>query len=177
MEYKFIHIPKCAGTSVRNALQIEDAGHTPVSKLPRHKLDDIFTFSFVRNPYGRIASFYRYLRRDDIRNIKKDNLSFQDWFYLTLVEQKHFYYYRPQFFASCYDWVSIEGEIAVDFIGKVENMEMDWIKLCEKLDKSVILDQYNSTKPSKQTFTKEMNDIIQERYRKDLETWYPKLIN
>lgn len=173
----FIHIPKCAGTSIRQALDIEKIGHYPVRDIDRSKLDDIFVFSFVRNPFDRMASFYRFLRKGDIRKIASDNLSFQEWFKRTLVDKIHYYYYRPAFFDPCFDWLSIDGKLAVDFIGKVENIERDWEKLCEKLGRSVILDKHNTTDSKIDTeYTNKMKQFMFDKYSKDFETWYPNLI-
>lgn len=59
----FVHIPKTGGTAIkRNVLRATQDGrrvgakHSAVLPVP----DSYFTFAFVRNPYARIASSYRY---------------------------------------------------------------------------------------------------------------------
>ena len=66
----FIHIPKCAGTSVTDALKYKDAlwfdktndRHQSIIKYNSQSYD--YIFSVVRNPYSRLVSFYHYILQD-----------------------------------------------------------------------------------------------------------------
>jgi hypothetical protein len=72
----FIHMPKCAGTSIRNWLEKERGFHLmPLNKRDidtKHPTLDImkkyfdkdkfeYTFVVVRNPYARVISMWRHL--------------------------------------------------------------------------------------------------------------------
>lgn len=91
--YCFIHLPKCAGTSVLHFLQaalgesnvlhvhtlgvhrppIEDlisrykilVGHYEVSNLPAWMFDYVFMFTFLRDPVDRVLSNYDFFRNVD----------------------------------------------------------------------------------------------------------------
>lgn len=61
----FIHIPKNAGTSVTESLNMVDRGHHDINYY-RKKYDSCFgdyqSFAIVRNPWDRVASNYEYAK-------------------------------------------------------------------------------------------------------------------
>lgn len=62
----FIHIPKCAGTSVTKAVFGGPTGsHLPLWKyeiaFTQEEMDSLWKFTFFRNPYDRVLSAYRFL--------------------------------------------------------------------------------------------------------------------
>ena len=64
----FIHIPKAAGTSVKEALHLEGQGHPPwhyfANNFPT-KWKSYHKFTIVRNPWARVVSAYSYAKMKD----------------------------------------------------------------------------------------------------------------
>lgn len=65
--YIFIHVPKTGGMSVSNALGGKDkknSTHTPLRCVPK---ENRFAFGFMRNPWARMVSLYRFLCQKNFR--------------------------------------------------------------------------------------------------------------
>lgn len=151
----FIHIPKTGGISVEHVFlglvgltwdtraplllrPNDDPAKGPpylahlkateyVSRgwLSREHFDSYYKFSFVRNPWDRLVSEYKY-RRHPMR------MSFKTWLlerlpepgftdaYCHLVPQHEFIY-------------DGDGRLLVDFVGRYESLQADFDKVCERL--------------------------------------------
>jgi hypothetical protein len=76
----FVHIPKNAGTSILDCLEIEDAQHYPLSVLQgymdKKTFDNAIKIAVVRNPWERMVSYYRYRQ---LKNQDPKNFPFSFW--------------------------------------------------------------------------------------------------
>lgn len=149
----FVHIPKTAGQSVesvflkdlgltwktRDPLLLRkninpEISHQALAHLYAHEycqyhfisrelFDEYFKFSFVRNPWARTYSFYKFL------NAYPYYLSFEDFVLEELpkmMESDPFV--RPQ-----YEYLYHNGNCQVDFIGRFENLKEDFSRIAKKL--------------------------------------------
>ena len=154
----FVHIPKAAGQSIEmffmNRLNLdrdneshrqqllltdnddpsrgtEKLSHLSASEyvrcgyLSQQEFDQYYKFSFVRNPWARLVSEYRY------RNFLSHR-SFKDFVMNKLPEPGWDDKYRhvmPQT-QMLYD---DNGRLLVDFVGKFEQLPLDFKKVCKHL--------------------------------------------
>jgi len=141
----YIHIPKAAGISINKALfDNYGGGHKTVRVYKRifgpAVYKEYFTFTFVRNPYSRLLSAYRFLKNGGfsetdrtwaIQNLSEYS-SFDDFIKLWIDEESiwSLNHFKPQYSFVCD--VSLTPE--VDFIGKVESIEEDFEKVCSILN-------------------------------------------
>ncbi len=143
----YIHIPKTGGNSVERAFSVprwqrrglidapfevdtveaETEPHLPASLLQRsfpERFDSYFKACFVRNPWDRIVSAYSWLR--EIRGLP---VTFADWiagdFEATPPRELNLFI-RPDLL----DWITVDGRVAMDFIGRFESIESDFAALC-----------------------------------------------
>jgi hypothetical protein len=149
----YVHIPKCAGTSIEFVLgmhgQETDIGISPfdsnsfeggnlfgkmqqhytiqqiIKSIDRHRFDSYYKFAFVRNPWDRLVSYVAWL---DGKWAREEALADNEFrpFVLRLFERwergEPLGPLRPQL-----DYLTdAQGSLAVDFVGRVENVESDW---------------------------------------------------
>lgn len=172
----FVHIPKTAGTSIEKKLGLfEDfqrgvQDHRTIIEL-RNSMEIMdfkkyFKFSFVRNPWDRVFSWYRNVMRDPIhrkgQNIPDDCsfAQFLECFSTNLV-------LKPQLY-----WLEDEkGDIPLDFIGRFENLSEDFKKVSKAIGiKEADLPHYlSSQKP-------DYRDFYNEKTKKIVESTYIKEI-
>jgi len=143
MKYIFLHIPKCAGTSMyssRLMKQCEEIIHPipiegAISTIKEKRLEKHFKFAFTRNPWDRFVSLYFYFYKMDPNHFSykfdeptakkvKEYKTFKD-FCIDFQNLNH----RKFHFFNQSQWTHDKNICFADFIGKYENLTHDWKKL------------------------------------------------
>ena len=209
-KYLYLEVPKAACSTIKLTLINHEGSrvnetfthpHLPIVNSPHIKPyqltpelleevyfgDDIFRFSFVRNPYGRCLSAYL----DTIVNKKNPflhmckalkldpevDLSFSE--FLSLQKEypvsnwdKH---WQPQTF------LLIDDLVKLHFVGKIESFNHDWAqarKMSKKavpaLGKDVVWHSTGADEKIKEYYSENDYRLVNELYGKDFETYgYP----
>lgn len=186
----FIHIPKCGGTSVENALftneeKIERNLFT-LKGHPKHDLyeqgglqhlsaikvkeiiteeiyDNFYKFSVVRNPIDKLISQYNYTNQfiDFYSYLNLKPNNFSFSEYLNAICNKYHVHWRPQHEFIFND----KQELLVDEVFKLENIKNG--KLEEKL--GVKLPHHNKSYKHIESITEKDESIIKNIFSKDFE--------
>lgn len=152
----FVHVPKVAGISIedvfledlgldfRNRMPLLlgentnlDVGPPRISHLtaeeytsfkfiPENLFNDYYKFAFVRNPYDRVHSFYKYLGYNNLMSFEKFVVNYLD----RLFTDPDIYYFIQPMYNYIY---SQDGNCMVNFVGKLENINDDFKTVCEAL--------------------------------------------
>jgi hypothetical protein len=87
--------------------------------------DAYFKFSFVRNPWSRVVSIYKYLWQ-----LNRHDLDFKPFVFSCLEDllSSGDLHVLPQT-----DYVYSQGRLAVDFIGKFEQLQEDFNRICQSI--------------------------------------------
>lgn len=181
----FIHVPKVAGSSIERVIYQTDrwlVGHVKASdyvKLDRAKFESYFSFGFVRNPYDRVVSAYHYLKNDspDPLDIKWGKLNIRDLefkefvlklqddeFRQNILRKNHFYFQNKYL---CDENMNI----LVNFVGKFEQLNSDFKKILNILNRKDSLVHVNKSKHCdyKDYYNYETYKIVREIYKNDFE--------
>ncbi len=196
-EYKviFIHNQKAAGMSIekyfydhvadtqlllpRHAYALDG-----IEKVGRDNWNNYYSFGFVRNPWARIVSWYTMIaeRPDDGEDnklwqyVRENSSGFEDFLENctdTVTREIEGFVYKKSFVKNQMDYFTDKkGKIAVNFIGKFENLKEDF----EKIKKEARLPDYelplvNPTqkKDYREYYTEHTQKLVTERFKKDIE--------
>ena len=153
----FIHIPKTAGVSIIHALygKVSMESHRSIffyKQVFKNSYKDFFKFSFVRNPYDRLFSAYKFLCSGGMNIHDKQayeiHLSqYKDFEDFVLNGLTHDIVYKIIHFIPQSDFIcSDKDEIMVDFLGRFETLELDLQNLEQLMSKKIKLPHFNKSK-------------------------------
>jgi hypothetical protein len=96
-------------------------------RMPVETFSRYFKFAFVRNPWDRLVSEYEFLlgKPTHGRHTRVKKLGGFKPFIQMQIPRKSAY----QINMLC----DRQGELLMDFVGKVENLENDWQTVCERI--------------------------------------------
>lgn len=178
-----MHVPKVAGTSINKALYGRPLGHYSAQKIrakfPR-LYERCFVFSFVRNPWDRVLSAYRFAAkgRTEIMGVRNPSQyqipefgSFErfviEWLSRREIAQLD-YIFQPQ-----HQFVTDDhGVSIVDFVGSFENINSDIAVIERRLGRAIALPRANVTSKSPEYISayksQEMIDLVAQIYQEDI---------
>ena len=94
--------------------------------VSKQQFDSYFKFSFVRNPWARLVSEYRYrnfLSHKSFKDFVLNKLPAPNW-------DDKYRHVMPQSEMLC----DKSGRLLVDFVGKFERLQQDFNEVCERLE-------------------------------------------
>jgi hypothetical protein len=170
----FIHIEKNAGMSIRDTLSTElgvphfkspwyfgpmrgKGGQRAIdyiNLLGEKEYANYFSFAFVRNPFDRLTSWYRY------DNYGKN--TFEDWL-------AHFFEHIK--LDQMAYLIGKDGNVSVDFVGRFEELDTDFLKVCNELGiRDINLPKTNQTekKDYRTYYTDKTRALVEEKLAREI---------
>ena len=127
LDWIFIHINKTGGSSIEKALGLpfdHRSAREKIAAIGSDVWERKFSFSFVRNPWERLVSWYQYVQRTPLHEDCRPGETFAD-FAARFLEKPR----RAQ-------WWMIEdlnGVMGLDYVGRFENLNDDIAYLCQRI--------------------------------------------
>jgi hypothetical protein len=179
----FIHVPKCAGSSVCEAMfDGWRPGHLPLywyqEQFPQ-QFASTYKFAFVRDPLERAYSAFAFLRGNELsgrdqaaQQLVRQYRDFDD-FVLRWLHPDNIS--RQLHFAAQTDFLTDSlGHLALDFIGYQEHLQRDFQLVCEQLGLASQLPHVNSSRqrqpmPAREFCTARTRRLVKRAYQRDYE--------
>lgn len=186
LECIFVHIPKAAGISINMALFENYGGGHKSAQIYKRIFGPIvfkkyYKFTFVRNPYSRLLSAYKFLKKGGFHLNDKETVwaeenlsefsSFDEFVRKWLNEESKWSYthFKPQYIYVCDN----NYNLMMDFVGRFENLDNDFDKVCQQLNIKNKLQHHNKTSQKKENWKSYYSDYslkkVGDIYRKDFE--------
>lgn len=195
LDILYVGISKTGISSVRSMLldklQVEydkdryNTIHRKANRLFRYipikqvcKMEDIFRFSIVRNPFDRLVSCYKNkILEENYYPIQKGygsmfykEMPFCEFVYVVsripdLLSDRHF--------RSQYSYLYYKGKLVVDYLARFENLEQDLFYVVSKcklgcvphINKAHVMSDYRDY------YTKDLVEIVYGRYQADVHSF------
>lgn len=154
-----IHIPKCAGSTIEqefapgvnptkfdwnyftgfsksHRLYLQHAPAQSVRDFYDHDLSEYFWFAYVRNPWAKAVSDFHWMPKQK-HNTFEDYLLVKNGFEEILKPKKFRRTWRgDHIWPQDKFLLGRDGELLVDFVGKVEDFEAGMTHICEKIGRN-----------------------------------------
>jgi chondroitin 4-sulfotransferase 11 len=170
----FVHINKTGGTSIEQALGLRFQHLTAMElrdQLGTRRWNEKFSFAFVRNPWDKVASHYRYRVKTDQTELGTRPVPFAQWVGLAYGENDPKYYDQPKMFMPQLDWIcDPSGQVIVNFVGRFERIDEDFQRVCAKIRVRAQLPHVKGTDRSdyRAMYSPESADIVARWFAKDI---------
>ena len=195
----FVDIPRTSSTSIKYELaktygityakRVFTEGESPhpwifPSHLPAQEMrrilgeelwENVFTFTFVRNPWDRMVSLFHY--RKEVGSIPK-GISFRDYvlqFNTPRYLLKGHAYSSPVYYYGLLEYiVDSDNNVIVDFIGRYENRTEDLRTIanrisCPELDNICLQNTNKSNTHYSEYYDDDTKDVISRVFEKDID--------
>lgn len=177
-KHKFIFLekPKVASCSIRVALQkisdvrwVHDKGkrHGGIKVSLKHfpESANYFKFAFTRNPWDLELSYYIWLKSmsGHKKRYQENSITFEEHINSKMFNKMPTFLSFSSFF---------KGQINVDFVGRFENLQEDFDKICSQIGiPSQTLSTRNKTKREHYSsyYNKETMNMVAKKHEKDIE--------
>ncbi|NUO83325.1 sulfotransferase family 2 domain-containing protein [candidate division KSB1 bacterium] len=171
----FIHINKTGGSSIEQALGYYFGHRTASEKiadLGKAAWKKLFSFAIVRNPWDRVVSHFHYRAMTNQSELGAKAIGFNEWVKLAYGENVPEYYDKPKMFMPQWHWLIDEkGRPAVSFIGRFENLQDDFAKICMLLNREAELPHLKKSDRGnyRQYYSTASIEIVERWFQDDIE--------
>ncbi len=162
-------------------------GHKLGTKFPRHShivaakemlptefYDNLFKFSFVRNPWDLQVSSFHHIKRErpQFMNEIEDFNEFMRW---KFNPERPYQYHIDTSLSLQTDYlIDLQGKDQMNFVGYFENLQEDFDRVCEKIDITPIALPFkrkskNRKEDYRSYYADDVIELTAKHFKKDLD--------
>ena len=131
----------------------------------RALFDAYFKFAFVRNPWGRMVSYFHYVTSRDHHHRNKTVARFDDFGQYLRYEARRGKTLQSDMLTDS------SGKLLVDFVGRFEHLREDWSEVCRRIGVTVEIPHQNgsSHRDYRSYYDDESAQFVAEHWREDVD--------
>lgn len=145
----FLHIPRTGGTTIAHALTEATTTlglNRPSARFHKHlklaevvrvlplRLEAVTVFAFVRNPWDHVVSIYEWWRQKGPRFAHTAASAKQvEAMGFSGFVASPFLRHVNEWPGTPLDWLTLDGRVAVDLVGRFERLQADWDRVCDRI--------------------------------------------
>ena len=173
----FIHIPKCAGTSVDYVLNNNDLFHKWNGNYhEQHETlfqmdipDNYFKFSIIRHPIDRLVSSYKFLSNECDGGTFTEFITKSGGFSNILdPEKQHDQENRYHHIMTMFDYIGDGSKL--DMVIKMEDINKKWKDVCNIIGHNITLPHMNASSVI-YNISKDDKHLVRKLYKIDFENF------
>ena len=143
--------------------------------LPRELFDHLYKFAFVRNPWDLQISSYHHIRRERPKLIQHTN-NFEAFLNWKLDPERPYQYHIDTSIELQSDYLTdLDGRIIVDFIGRYEQLQDDFNKVCNHIGIAPKALPHKRRATDRDDYRKYYNDktvqLVADYFKRDIENF------
>jgi len=173
-DFIFVHINKTGGSSIETALRLPFQHRTARElrdRLGAEGWSQRFSFSFVRNPWDKVASHYFYRVQTGQTGMRSKPVNFSSWVALAYGQRDPVYYDKAKMFMPQVDWISDEeGRMLVEFVGRFERLAEDFQTVCRRIGIEAELphEKRSPNRDYRRLYTPDAADVVARWFARDI---------
>ncbi len=149
--------------------------HATVTKTRKELNENIFKqyykFAFVRNPWDLQVSMYHFILREPEHiyyQLVKDMGSFTKYLEWVVVTKKPFPKGAAKFQKDTL--CDNKNKVLVDFVGRYENLQVDFAYICQKLNLQATMPHLNKSQHQnyQSYYNQESQDLVANHFKEDI---------
>lgn len=141
--------------------------------LPAEYFDSLYKFAFVRNPWDLQVSSFHHIQRERPQYMNRitDFNEFMRW---KFDPERPYQYHIDTSLSLQSDYlVDLHGNSQMDFIGRYENLEEDFAKVCERLKVKLELPHKRKAKDRSKDYrgyyADDTAEMVARHFKRDIE--------
>ena len=141
--------------------------------LPTDVYQGFFKFAIVRNPWDLQVSSYHHIHREK-PEVLAGVTSFEDFLKLKFDPERDYDFMLDISAELQHEYlVDLQGNVIVDFIGRYENLQVDFCSICQRIGipapELPHLRRAEDRRDYRSYYTDELAELVAHHYRRDLE--------
>ena len=173
----YIHINKCGGSSIESFFLGKAIGEHKTIRdfeddLGNQELNNYFKFSFVRNPWDKMVSFYNFHKKYDVLDTSSGFNEFLSTQLSKWIPNNGSKYSSSMRSTNQIDWlIDSHSQNRMDFVGRFENFQEDFNIVCDRIGvPSQKLPHKNKSKHKhySEYYNEDSIKIVGDRFSKDI---------